>query len=330
MRKLGLVALLLIGCSGNQISSGDDDAGSEVDAGSRVDDAGNVVPPVDSAVVVPIDSGVVTGPRRDQVCMRWKNDRMNRSEGTFTGSIAQCQPGDVTAPGRANALKLLNMYRFIADLPAVTNDAALDVKAQACALMMDANNALSHTPPTSWTCYSAAGAEAAGKSNIASTAGVEAMDLYMNDRGNATTMGHRRWFLSNSLGPVGLGSAPDGSCAWVIGGGGRAGKPWMAWPAPGPFPFEAMSAGGFGSTIDVTGWTVQSDNINLGSATVTVTDAGQARPVSVTQLGANYGSRYAIRFTANGWTSQAGHTYHVVVGGVTTPITYDVEMVTCP
>jgi len=75
---------------------------------------------------------------------------------------------------------------------------------------------------------------------------------------------------------------------------------------------------------------VQSDNINLGSATVTVTDAGQARPVSVTQLGANYGSRYAIRFTANGWTSQAGHTYHVVVGGVTTPITYDVEMVTCP
>lgn len=332
-----LAALLVVGCSGNSVDSGSD-AGEGADAQVVVDDAGNVVvidgavvnPPVDGAVVMPVDSGIITGPRRDQVCMRWKNDRADTSEGAFAGNIAMCLPGENSATGKANALKLINLYRFIADLPAVTESAPLSTKAQACSLMMDANNALSHTPPTTWTCYTAGGAEAAGKSNISTTAGVQAIDLYMNDRGNATTMGHRRWLLSNSLGPVGLGSAPGGSCAWVIGGTGNAGKAWRAWPAPGPFPFAAMSQGGFGMTVDVTGWTVQSDSINLGSATVTVTEGGVDRPVTVTQLGANYGSRYAIRFVANGWTSAAGKNYHVVVGGVTTPIAYDVEMVACP
>ena len=43
-------------------------------------------------------------------------------------------------------------YRFIADLPAVTESAPLSTKAQQCSLMMDANNALSHMPPTTWMC----------------------------------------------------------------------------------------------------------------------------------------------------------------------------------
>jgi hypothetical protein len=193
--------------------------------------------------------------------------------------------------------------------------------------MMDANNALSHSPPSSWACYNSTGAGAAGQSNIATTAGVQAVDLYMTDPGNPTTIGHRRWILSNSLGPIGLGSTSSYSCMMVIGGSGNANKAWTAYPPPGQVPLELFNVSF--QTLDSTGWTVQSDSINLGGAQVTVTDGGTNRPVTVTQLSGGYGSSYAIRFNPQGWTTQAGHTYSVSVTGISTPINYDVVVVNC-
>ena len=46
----------------------------------------------------------------------------------------------------------------------------------------------------------------------------------MVDSGNATTIGHRRWILSNSLGPIGIGGTDRASCMWTLSGTGRAGK----------------------------------------------------------------------------------------------------------
>jgi hypothetical protein len=261
------------------------------------------------------------------LCARWNADRADLDEGVWSGSEAACAPGDISAQGRANALKLVNLYRFVAALPPVTTDPALDQQNQSCALMMHANNQLSHSPPSSWTCYSATGAEGAGKSNISPTPGVEAVDLYMADPGNETTMGHRRWILSGSLGPIGLGSTDSYSCMWVIGGSGSADPPFTAWPPPGPFPFQAVNASY--APIDQTGWTIQSSSINLGGASVTITDAGNNRPVAVTSLGNNYGSTYAIRMVPQGWTTEAGHTYSVSVTGVSQPINYAVEVVSC-
>ena len=63
---------------------------------------------------------------------------------------------------------------------------------------------------------------------------------------------------------------------------------------------------------------------------VTVTAGGQDRPVTVTQLLSGYGSSSAIRFNPNGWTTQAGTTYSVSVTGISTPIQYDVQVVSCP
>ena len=101
----------------------------------------------------------------------------------------------------------------------------------------------------------------------------------------------------------------------------------MAWPPPGMVPLQAFGTGR--TTIDTTGWTIQSDSINLAGAQVTVMMDGAAQPVTVTQLQGGYGSRYAIRFNPMGWTTQAGKTYSVSVGGVSMPITYDVQVVAC-
>jgi uncharacterized protein YkwD len=262
------------------------------------------------------------------VCDRWKADRANLSEGTWSGSEAGCNAGDIGATGRANALKLVNLYRWLVGLPAVTTLASRDADAQECALMMDANNSLSHSPPASWACYTAAGAGAAGKSNLATTPGVKAVDLYIADPGNETTMGHRRWILSNGLGPIGLGSTSNYSCMWVIGGSGSGSNTWTAFPPPGPVPL-AMFTISYAS-LDSTGWTVQSDSVNLSNAQVTITDAGVNLPVTVVKLAGGYGSSQAINIKPQGWKALAGHTYQVTVSGASQPISYAVEVVACP
>jgi uncharacterized protein YkwD len=269
-----------------------------------------------------------TGDRSpDAVCARWKADRADISEGTWSGDVASCNAGDISANGRANALKLINLYRWLADLPPVTNDPAMDQQAQACALLQRANNMLSHTPPTTWTCYTMEGATAAGRCNISTGPGVSSVDGYMVDPGNPTTIGHRRWILSNTFGPTGLGSTDKHSCLMTF-GKMKVNKAWQAWPAPGAIPLQAMQ-GGFGQKVDSTGWTVQSDTINLASAQVSVMADGTAQPVMITQLGAGYGSKYAIRFNPMGWSTTAGKTYTVAVTGTTMPIDYTVQIVDC-
>ena len=195
--------------------------------------------------------------------------------------------------------------------------------------MMQANNTLSHTPPMNWTCWNADGAQGAGNSNIAGTAAVTAVDLYMVDYGNETTIGHRRWILSNSLGPTGIGSASSYSCMWTLGGNGNAGKSWTAWPSPGTFPYEAINPLWWGTGLNEAGWTVQSDSIDLGGAQATITAEGQNKPVNLIHLAGGYGSTQAINMIPQGWSAQAGVSYHVEISGINPTISYDVDIVNC-
>ena len=263
------------------------------------------------------------------ICARWTADRANLSEGTWSGATASCTAGDMSADARANALRLVNLYRWLAGLPPVTTDPAHDAEDQACALMMRANNMISHMPPTTWLCYTAAGADGASNSNVSSGPAVSSVDLYMTDPGNPTTIGHRRWLLSNSLGPIGIGGTDRSSCLWTLTGTGKAGKPWMAWPPAGLVPVQAVFAGGTKGGADTTGWTVESDSINLANAQVTVTLDGANMPVTVAQLLGGYGSKYAISFIPMGWTTQPNKTYSVAITGIATPIAYTVQTITC-
>jgi uncharacterized protein YkwD len=271
-------------------------------------------------------SGGAGGDPND-VCLRWKADRANLSEGAWSGSVQSCSAGDVASPARENALRVTNLYRWLAGLPDVALDSASSAAAQQCALMMDANKQLSHNPPGSWKCFSSAGAQIAGKGNLSPTPVVKSIDLYMIDPGNPTTMGHRRWILSNSLGPVGFGSTAAYSCMPVIGGTGKANKPFAAWPPPGKVPIQAWSVSF--QTLDQTGWTVQSDKIGLKNAKVKVTDAGEDKPVDTVELLPNYGAASALRFNPKGWKATAGKSYHVAVVGASQPIEYDVVVIDC-
>jgi hypothetical protein len=269
----------------------------------------------------------------DEVCRRWVCDRADMSEGVSTGSVASCDPGDLLPPGRPNALRLVNLYRFLAGMPAVTEDSTFDADAQDCAIIQAANG-LTHTPATTATCYNATGATASNRSSICGGQAVGCIDLYMDDSSNATgpNFGHRTWILANSLGPVGFGSVGTGrgstaSCFYQVGGTGKAGVAYVGWPPAGPVPLQAFTA----TELDKSGWSLQSDTINLSAATATVTDGTINEPVTVSTNLGSYGAKYAMGITPNGWTSQPGHSYTVTVtiGATTPPISYTVEVVDC-
>jgi MYXO-CTERM domain-containing protein len=268
----------------------------------------------------------------DEVCRRWVCDRADMSEGVSTGNVTSCDPGDLLPPGRPNALKLVNLYRFLTGMPAVTEDPTFDTNAQDCAVIQAANG-LSHTPTSTDACYNATGATASNRSSICGGQAVGCIDLYMDDSSNATgpNFGHRTWILANSLGPVGFGSVGSGgrtmtaSCFYQVGGTGKAGVAYVGWPPAGPVPLQAFTA----TELDKSGWSLQSDTINLSAATATVMDGTTSQPVTVSTNLGSYGAKYAMGITPNGWTSQAGHSYVVTIGGTTTPISYTVQVVDC-
>lgn len=102
---------------------------------------------------------------------------------------------------------------------------------------------------------------------------------------------------------------------------------WVAFPPPGPVPFGSEIH--FGE-LDNAGWSVQSDEIDLTGAQVTVTSQGANLPVTVSTLPPGYGSNSAISFRPQGWASRPGIDYEVKVtcssGQV---ISYTVSPVKC-
>ena len=131
---------------------------------------------------------------------------------SWTGNVATCTPGTVSADMHAKTVKRINFYRKMVGLPYnMQLSTLLNEKAQKAALMMEAHGSLSHTPDASWACYSADGKEGAGKSNLAQGGiGSTAIDLYMKDYGAGNeAVGHRRWLLFSRAKTFGHGSTSN-------------------------------------------------------------------------------------------------------------------------
>lgn len=169
----------------------------------------------------------------------------------WNGNRASCTPGTTSLAYADATILRVNYFRAMAGLPGdVTLSNVWNGKCQEAALMMSANGQLSHTPPNTWTCYTAGGAEAAGKSNIGlGVDGPACIDLYIDDPGSGgnAAVGHRRWILYPPAKRMGAGSIPGtggwaANALWVIGGAGsRPAQPsWVAWPPQGFVPYQVM------------------------------------------------------------------------------------------
>lgn len=264
------------------------------------------------------------------VCDRWRQDRASRTEGTWSGGDTDsCEAGTLSVTGQENTLTQVNLYRWLAGLPAVTLDDARSEDAQACALTMHANRSIEHVIPNSWRCRSEAAVSAAGLSNLATTPAVLAVDLYIDDEG-IESLGHRRWMLSNSLGPIGVGSTSEYSCLHVLGGRGRHEARFTAWPPPGLVPIQALFPQGW-SDIDQAGWSIQSDTVPVNRATlVTVKKDGVEVEVDTWELDGGYGSEFGIGLRPRGFTTEVGSTYEVTLeGSAFDAVTYTFTPIDC-
>lgn len=258
--------------------------------------------------------------------------------------MAACDAGTTTADFKNGVLVRINYFRSMAGVPAdVAFDATYSEKSQQAALMMSRNDALDHTPPASWSCYSQEGSEAAGSANLSlGNYGWDAVSSQIRDNGaNNTLAGHRRWLLYPQTETMGTGDVPpspghaSANSLWVFDGNYGAARPqtredYVAWPPPGYVPYDVVPAR----------WSFSHGGADFGSATVTMTRGGD--PVSVVQhpVATGYGEN-SIVWVADGlnadlwytrWPAPENDTTYsvtiadVVVEGTPTSFSYDVTV----
>lgn len=250
----------------------------------------------------------------------------------WTGNLAGCVPGTTNAAHQQAVIDRVNYHRALVGLPAVTLDPGMPTtQVQAAALMMSANNALSHTPPTSWTCYSADGAAGAASANITLGAmGVAAIVGLMDDAGsNNTATGHRRWILfpprsSMSTGDVPGGNTPPRPANALHVFGASTTRPatpdGIAWPPAGFVPYQNLP-------IRSNRWSFSYPGADFTNAQVTMTGPAGNVPVTLEPLATGFGDNTIVFLPAGVSYAQpsADTTYSVTVrnvGGAGVPATF--------
>lgn len=241
----------------------------------------------------------------------------------WDGDVSECRPGTTDRAFRESVLRRVNLYRAYAGLPLVGLEEAWGGSCQAAALMMSANNATSHTPPSNWKCHTAAGADGALRSNLVlGETGARAVDLAMDDPGASNSdAGHRRWFLHPPLAWVGIGGVPataEGKAALavrVVGGPfqDRPARRFVAWPPEGYFPRLLLPR-------QSRRWSLSVPGADFASAKVTVTEDGKAVSVVPEALKAGAGDATLVWVVGSDQMTPrlADTVWDVVVTGVRT------------
>ncbi|MFH0879244.1 MAG: CAP domain-containing protein [Lentisphaerota bacterium] len=253
----------------------------------------------------------------------------------WTGSIASCNEGAVSSNYLSATLRRINYFRAMCGLPAsITLDTNWNQFSQKAALMMSRNNALSHYPPTTWSCFTADGSNAASHANLAlGMQGPEAMDGFMSDTGGGNAAaGHRRWFLYPPNQVMGIGTLPgegsygEAAAVWVIGGTGSrpSSPPFVSWPNAGYCPYS----------LAYERWSFSVNGANFSGATVTMTCAGAPIGVVKEAVANGYGDNTLVWKVSGFPIGQvaADSNYvvcvsNVVIGGGASNFTYSVTLI---
>lgn len=173
----------------------------------------------------------------------------------WAGDISACDPGESSQKHKQATLRRINFYRAMAGVPSsISFSESANAKAKSAALLASANNALSHYPPSSWDCYSLAGAQASANSNIAlGETGPAAITAYIEDAGSHNlSVGHRRWLLYPQTKTMGTGDiSPQGeygrnaSAIIVFDNHYGLTRPqtrneYVSWPPAGYVPYQLV------------------------------------------------------------------------------------------
>jgi len=251
-----------------------------------------------------------------------------------------CRAGTLSAAEKSSALATVNAIRAAHGLAAVGYDTAGDNEVMQISLMSAVNGTLNHAPPTTWGCYTAAGASGAASSNLylggpspylTLTPSASILSGWLADVGVEATLGHRRWLLDPFLKQIAFGrvdtESASGSRAtaaaikviYANDGAGPVTPDYVAYPV-GDYKVAYFQGN------PVLSFTVIADKssrygngsgvVDFASATVSVVPQGGSA-LSISAQAANYegyGVPNVLRFRASGL--QTGVTHDVTVANV--------------
>jgi uncharacterized protein YkwD len=249
-------------------------------------------------LVIKDDMNLAVNPQDRQASLAFFNSIYRGSEGVpidWTGNHDTCNEGTSSSTFRQAMQLRINYFRAMAGVPAITLSDDFNRKAQKAALMMSVNNALSHSPPSTWKCYTADGAQAAGSSNLfLGSYSVNAIDGYMYDSGSGdSVVGHRRWILYPQTQLMGTGDIPavNGHPAandlWVFDRFGirpATREEFVAWPPPGYVPYQVVFPH----------WSFGYADADFTATSVSITFRGNTVPVSMDTVMNGYGENTLV------------------------------------
>jgi hypothetical protein len=205
----------------------------------------SVVEPTTSTTPPP-NPGFLDTSNRESTLAAWK--AINELPGhkiQWTGSASRCNPGTTNQDFKENILVRVKWFRAMAgvDTNIVLNPESSRL-AQEAALVMLANNELSHDPDSSWECFTEDAFEGAQHSNLSlGDYGVESVDGYIEDYGEENiSVGHRRWLLDPQLTEIGTGDTTNTNAIWVVNDSQRETfttrepEGYVMWPPRGYVP----------------------------------------------------------------------------------------------
>lgn len=235
-----------------------------------------------------------------------------------------CDLGALPEPTRQASTVWVNYYRRLVGLAPVTEDRSDRSPAQACAVLLERNGQLSHTPPATWACATLMGREAAGRSNLSGNRGFPMSPWYAvrgwidEGRDLSNTLGHRRWILSPELRSMAYGQTGSFACMTIgLGARDTRAPQWVAWPPGAWVPSTVMS------TI----WSFSKPGAGAAGTQVQVWRDGVALAVTMVTRRPGYGDD-TISWEVP--TVAAGSVYRVRVGGPgERAIEYEVRPTSC-
>lgn len=154
------------------------------------------------------------GPEQDSVVE--PDDETQNGIYSSEPDVGKCIGGEISSYEKEKVLERVNYIRSLHNLPPVLYKEDDDIYTEQCALVIAANEELSHTPGKDWTCYSEDAYTGCNKSNIfiqwgndnLSFKSTAVIDAFMTDEG-VDTLGHRRWILDPWLAHISFGRADD-------------------------------------------------------------------------------------------------------------------------
>jgi hypothetical protein len=280
-----------------------------------------------------------------EVCERWTEDWPKQASMGYTLPDDSCQPATLGAEAAEDAVRRINLYRWLSGLDPIVESPEWSTHAAACSAIQAHLDEIDHFPPTTSTCYTVMGGDASALSLLAigQYTPADAIDHLIWDWGdrNLHVLGHRWWLLHPGLTEVGLGfSFPaDGRRATCVrnSDGNFIDRPAdlggvVAYPGFGRTPHELVNRMSFANpVVDPLEWFVtMPDDADVSAATVRLYREGASAYEAVPVMSGPFLRDYTGLWIAPSEDPITPGRYVVLVGGTSLgDFGYRTELVRC-